>query len=66
LDIHRVSEVRQIEIHTAELLVLDPTPLEVEICYCKVEKVQSSRSNQLMADLIATWLPEKDEKSNRS
>jgi hypothetical protein len=31
LKVHRVSDVRQIEIHTAELLVPDPSPLEVEI-----------------------------------
>jgi hypothetical protein len=30
-NIHRVSDVRQIEIHTAEPLVPDPSPFEVEI-----------------------------------
>jgi hypothetical protein len=30
LNVHRVSDVRQIEIHTAELLVPDPSPFEVE------------------------------------
>jgi hypothetical protein len=29
LNVHRVSDVRQIEIHTAELLVPDPSPFEV-------------------------------------
>jgi hypothetical protein len=28
LNVHKVSEVRQIEIHTAESLVPDPIPLE--------------------------------------
>jgi hypothetical protein len=39
LNIQRVSDVRQIEVHTAEPLVPDPSPFEVEICYCKVENV---------------------------
>jgi hypothetical protein len=31
LNVHRVSDVEQIEIHTAEPLVLDPSPFEAEI-----------------------------------
>jgi hypothetical protein len=31
LNVHRVSDIWQIEIHTAEPLVPDPNPLEVEI-----------------------------------
>jgi hypothetical protein len=31
LNVHRVSDVRQIEIHTAEPLVPDPSPFEVEV-----------------------------------
>jgi hypothetical protein len=31
LNVHNVSDVRQIEIHTAELLVSGPSCLEVEI-----------------------------------
>jgi hypothetical protein len=31
LNVHKVSDVRQIEIHTAELLVPDPSPFEVEV-----------------------------------
>jgi hypothetical protein len=31
LNVHRVSDVKQIEIHTAELLVPDPSPFEVEV-----------------------------------
>jgi hypothetical protein len=30
LNVHRVSDVRQIEIHTAEPLVPEPKPFEVE------------------------------------
>jgi hypothetical protein len=31
LTVHRVSDVRQTEIHTAELLISDPSPFEVAI-----------------------------------
>jgi hypothetical protein len=31
LNVHRVSDVKQIEVHTAEPLVPDPNPFEVEI-----------------------------------
>jgi hypothetical protein len=39
LNVHRVSDVRQIEIHTAEPLVPDPSPFEVEIPVAKFDKV---------------------------
>jgi hypothetical protein len=39
LNVHNVSDVMQIEVHTAEPLVPSPSCLEVENCYCKVEKV---------------------------
>jgi hypothetical protein len=39
LNVHNVSDVRQIEVHTAEPLVAGPSRLEVGICYCKVGKV---------------------------
>jgi hypothetical protein len=35
LIVHRVSDVRQIEIHTAEPLVPDPSPFEVENAIAK-------------------------------
>jgi hypothetical protein len=38
LNVHNVSDVRQIEIHTAEPLVPGFSHLEVEI-YCKFEKI---------------------------
>jgi hypothetical protein len=31
LNVHRVNDVRQIEIHTAELLVPDPSPFQFEV-----------------------------------
>jgi hypothetical protein len=40
LNVDNVSDVKQIEVHTAEQLAPGPSCLEVEIaCYCKVEKV---------------------------
>jgi hypothetical protein len=41
LNVHRVSDVRQIEIHTAELLIPDPSPLEVAIATAKYIKYKS-------------------------
>jgi hypothetical protein len=38
LNVHRVSDVREIEKHTAELLVPDPSPFEVEIATVKLKK----------------------------
>jgi hypothetical protein len=39
LNVHNVSDVRQMEVHTAEPLVLGPSCHEVEIAYCKVEEM---------------------------
>jgi hypothetical protein len=39
LNVHRVSEVRQIEIHTAELLVPHHSPFEVAITITKLRKM---------------------------
>jgi hypothetical protein len=36
LNVHSVSDVRQIEMHTAELLVPDHIPLEVEIAIARL------------------------------
>jgi hypothetical protein len=38
LNVHRVSDVRQIEVHTAEPLVPDPSSFEVEIAIAKLKK----------------------------
>jgi hypothetical protein len=35
LNVHRVSDVRQTEIHTAEQLLPDPSPFEVEVAIAK-------------------------------
>jgi hypothetical protein len=49
LNVHRV---RQIEIHTAEPLVPDPSPFEVVIAVAKMERYKSPGSDQILADFI--------------
>jgi regulator of sirC expression with transglutaminase-like and TPR domain len=48
LNVHRVSDVRQIEIHTAEPLV----PLEIDTATEKLKRYKSPSSNQIPAELI--------------
>jgi hypothetical protein len=50
LNVHRVSDARQIQIHTAETLIPDPSPVEVEIA--KLKKYKSPASNQILVGLI--------------
>jgi hypothetical protein len=52
LYVHRVSYVRQIEIHTAEPSATDPSPFEVEIAIAKMKRYKSPGSDQLPAELI--------------
>jgi hypothetical protein len=52
LNVHNVSDVRQIEIHIAEPLVLGPSCLEVEIAIAKLKKYKSPGSDQIPAELI--------------
>jgi hypothetical protein len=52
LNAHRVSYVRQIEIHTAEPLVSDPSPFEFEMAITKLKRWKSPRSDQIPAELI--------------
>jgi hypothetical protein len=47
-----VSDVRQIEVHTAEPLVPGPSRLEVEIAIVKLKKYKSPGSDQIPAELI--------------
>jgi hypothetical protein len=49
LNVH-VSDVRQIEVHTAELLVPGPSSLQVEVA--KLKKYKSPGSDQIPAELI--------------
>jgi hypothetical protein len=52
LNVHRVSDVRQREIHTAEPLVPDPSPLEVEITIAKLKKYKLPGTYEILAELI--------------
>jgi hypothetical protein len=47
-----VSDIRQLEIHTAEPLVPDPSRFEVEIDIAKLKNYESSGSDQIPAELI--------------
>jgi hypothetical protein len=52
LNVHRVRDVRQIEIQTAEPLVPDPTLFEVEIAVENFERYKSPGSDQIPAELV--------------
>jgi hypothetical protein len=51
LNVHNISDVRQIEIHTAEPLVPGPSDLEVEISIAKLKKYKSPGSDRIPAEL---------------
>jgi hypothetical protein len=51
LNVHNVSDVRQIKVHTAEPL-LGPSHLEVEIAIAKLKKYKSPGIEQIPAELI--------------
>jgi hypothetical protein len=50
--VHNVSDVRKIEVHTAEPLVPGPCRLEVRIAIAKLKKYKSPGSDQIPAELI--------------
>ncbi|PNF34303.1 hypothetical protein B7P43_G16291 [Cryptotermes secundus] len=52
LNVHRVSAVRQTEIHTAKPLVPDPSHFEVESAIAKLKRYKSPGSDQIPAELI--------------
>jgi hypothetical protein len=52
LNVHCVSNVRGLEIHTTEPLVPYASPFEVEIAISKVRKCKSPRSDQIPAEQI--------------
>jgi hypothetical protein len=52
LNVHNVSDVRQIEVHTTKPLVPGPSSLEVEIDIAKLKNYKSPSSDQILADLI--------------
>jgi hypothetical protein len=51
LNVYRLSG-RQIELHTAEPLVPDPSPFEFEISIAKLKRYNSPGNNQIPAELI--------------
>jgi hypothetical protein len=52
LNMHNVSDVRQIEVHMAEPSVPGPSHLEAEIAIAKMIKYKSPGSDQISAELI--------------
>jgi hypothetical protein len=54
LNVHNISDVRQIEVHMAEPLVPRPSLLEVKIAIAKLKKYKSPSSDQIPAELIKT------------
>jgi hypothetical protein len=50
--VNNVSDIRQIEVHTAKPLVPGPSRLEVEIAIAKLKKCKSPGSGQIPAELI--------------
>jgi hypothetical protein len=49
LNVRRASDVKQIEIHTAEPLVPDPRASEFEIAIAKLDRYKSPGSNPILA-----------------
>jgi hypothetical protein len=52
LNVHNVSDVRQIEVHTAEKLVPGPSRFEVEIAIAKLKKYKLPGSDKIPVQLI--------------
>jgi hypothetical protein len=52
LNVYSVSDVRQIEIHTWELLLPDASPFEVEIAIALLRKPILPGNDQLLAEMI--------------
>jgi hypothetical protein len=52
LDIHEVHDVRQMDVHTAEPLILEPSLVEVEIATGKLKSCKSPGTDQIPTELI--------------
>jgi hypothetical protein len=52
LNVQRVSDVRQVEIHNAVLLVSNSGPHDVEIAIAKLKKYKLPSSDQIPAEFI--------------
>jgi hypothetical protein len=55
--VHSSSDVRQIEIYTAELLVLEPSPFEVQIAIVKLKmyKADSGWRSEIYKLINYVW-----------
>jgi hypothetical protein len=51
-NIHRISDIRQLEIHTAEPLIPDPSPFEVEIEIVRSKSYESPSNDEIPAEPI--------------
>jgi hypothetical protein len=52
LNVHRVSDVRQTEMHTAEPFVPEPRASDVEVAVGKLKSCKSPAVDQILAELI--------------
>jgi hypothetical protein len=52
LNVHGVHDVRQMDIHTAEPLVPEPSLVEVEIAIGKLKSYKSPGTHNIQAELI--------------
>jgi len=52
VELHRVNDVRQTEIHTAEPLVPEPSASEIELAIEKLKSYKSPGIDQIPAELI--------------
>jgi hypothetical protein len=52
LNVHGISDTRQIEIHTVEPSVSGPSPFEVEIIIAEFKNYKSPGSDQILVELI--------------
>jgi hypothetical protein len=52
VNVHGVSDVRQVEIHTAEPLVPEPSALEVELAIEKLKSHKSPGIDQIPTELV--------------
>lgn len=55
LTLHSVSDVRQMEIHTAKRLVPQPSPLGVETAIQKFKRYKVPGTDQILREMITVW-----------
>jgi hypothetical protein len=52
LNVHGIPDVRQMDIHTAELLVPEPSLVKVEVAFGKLKSYKSPGTDQILTRLI--------------